>query len=78
MNTKDVRQLLRQVEREGGVVTRAPNGHWRIYNPATHRSAQITASPSDYRSLRNALVRLRRIGLLTEPSKNKKRKDSHA
>jgi hypothetical protein len=62
--TKDVTDLIREIEAEGGIVTKTKSGHWKVVNPANRRRINIPATPSEYRSLKNVRTRLRRIGLL--------------
>lgn len=64
-NRKDVMDLIARVESEGAQVVKAPNGHWKVTNPATGRSCQLSYSPRDPRYVYNAATRLKRIGLLT-------------
>jgi hypothetical protein len=64
MAYKEVTKLIKQIKYEGGVVTKVPNGHWRVFNPATGQAIQISSSPSDNRSMRYSLAKVRRIGLL--------------
>lgn len=61
---KDVRELIRLIQSDGGEVSMTPGGHWKVYNPVTKRSVRIPASPGDVRSLKNARSRIRKIGLL--------------
>lgn len=63
MPNKEVKQLLRALEREGAVVQLANCGHWKIINPVNGRSIQIAATPGDARWMKNVSTRLRRIGL---------------
>lgn len=71
MPDKDVKKLLRDLQREGATVTMANSGHWRVTNPSTGRSVQIPASPGNARWLRNAATRLRRIGLLSRTARSR-------
>lgn len=64
MSSKEVKQLLRALEREGAVISLANCGHWKITNPVNGRSIQIAATPGDTRWIKNASTRLRRIGLV--------------
>lgn len=61
---KDVTDLIREIEADGGIVTKTKSGHWKVVNPANRRRINIPATPSEYRSLKNVRTRLRRIGLL--------------
>lgn len=61
---KDVKDLIREIEADGGLVTMTQSGHWKVVNPATGRRIRIPATPSDHRSLLNVRSRLRKIGLL--------------
>lgn len=68
---KEVNKLLRELSKSGAHVERATNGHWKITNPINGRAVQITSSPSDRRTLQNAITRIRRIGLMERPSQRK-------
>lgn len=70
MPDKDVKKLLRTLEREGATIAMANSGHWKITNPENGRSVQIPASPGNARWIRNASTRLRRIGLLSRTARS--------
>lgn len=60
--TKDVRQLIVQLEKAGCTVTLSRNSHVKVF----HRGRLVTvmsSSPSDARTLRNTRAALRREGV---------------
>lgn len=69
MSNKEMRRLIKTITDQGGEVGMTSSGHWRVYNPQTHRSIRLPATPSDVRSLRNAATRLRKIGLLKQTAR---------
>lgn len=60
---KEIKDLIREIERAGGVVTMTKGGHWKVVNPTTRQCLRMPATPSDHRSLLNIRSRLRKIGL---------------
>lgn len=63
INDPDVRQLVSDVERAGGIVGHAQNGHYDVTLPGGKKRMQIAATPSSRRTVMNDRVRLRREGL---------------
>lgn len=63
VRNRDMLLLLKQVESMGAVVRLSRGGHWKVTNPDNRRSVCLPATSSDYRAVRNAIARLRRIGL---------------
>jgi len=61
---KDVMDLIARAEKEGAVVEKVPNGHWKVTNPETGQATQLAYSPKNHRYIYNAATRLKRIGLL--------------
>lgn len=61
---KDVADLIREIEADGGIVMKVRSGHWKVINPRTRQCIRIPATPGDQRSLLNVRSRLRKIGLL--------------
>jgi hypothetical protein len=58
----DVRTLLAHARREGCVVEQLAGGHLRVRKGDV--AVVLPATPSDWRSIRNARAQLRRSGLL--------------
>ena len=58
---KDMKQLIRKVERQGGEVRISPRGHV-LFNKDGRRVAVGAGTPSDSRSWKNLLADLRRAG----------------
>ena len=60
---KDIQEIIRQLEAQGWVVTASRgSGHWRCEAPGGRGIVFMSATPSDYRSLRNTKGHLRRLG----------------
>ena len=57
-------QLIKLVRQQGGEVSVARNGHYRVVNPVNGQETQIAQTPKNARYYYNARTRLRRIGLL--------------
>ncbi|QCV96503.1 hypothetical protein [Acidipropionibacterium acidipropionici] len=65
MANKDVTQLITRLSRQEGItVRRTSKNHYRVYRDGL-MIAGIPATPSDWRSLRNAKAKLRRAGCPT-------------
>lgn len=62
--SKEIQEILRALKKEGAVITRGRGGHYKVRNPVTRRSVNIASTPCDFRSVRNSVTRLRRIGFL--------------
>jgi hypothetical protein len=60
--TKEIRDLLSRLRKQGFLVARVQNGHWSVINPDTGQSCQIPHSPRQSRGVLNATTRLKRIG----------------
>lgn len=61
---KEIRELLGQIEAAGGTVKPSCNkpGHFKVYLDGRFIGG-ISGTPSDYRSTKNEIARLRRRGL---------------
>ena len=61
---KDLRDLLKRIEAAGGTVepSRSKTGHWKVYLAGVFVGT-LAGTPSDWRSMKNALAQLRRAGL---------------
>lgn len=62
--SKEVRQLLDAIEAAGGTVEPCRNrdGHWKVFLDGEYIGG-LAATPSDHRSTKNDIARLRRRGL---------------
>lgn len=57
--------LIRAAEEQGFEVRRTKKGHWQFKPPDPNKQIVVlSGTPSDHRSERNALARLRRSGLI--------------
>ena len=57
---KDVRDLVKELRKFGLEVKLAKNGHWKVWRGSEYL-ATLPNSPSDGRSLLNAIATLRRL-----------------
>lgn len=61
--SKEVRNLIRQLEQNGCDVARNKQGHWRVVRPG-YRPITLTSTSSDHRWMLNARADIRRnLGL---------------
>jgi hypothetical protein len=58
----EVRELLDAAEKQGWRVELTKKGHWRCYAPDGINIVIVSGTPSDRRSLRNAIAQMRRYG----------------
>lgn len=65
----DLRKVLKALEDQGFLLTRSSRGHWLIDTPDGRRVAVLAGTPSDHRSLKNAIARLRRAGFRWPPKR---------
>ncbi len=66
MGRKEIAQILGELDRQGFEVKMGGSGHWKVY--ADNRLiTTLPATPSDHRSLRNAIAILRRAGFVWPP-----------
>ena len=63
--SKDVRDLLRRLSREGAVIVRTRSDHWKITNPTTGQWVILAGTPSTDTSVSNTVSNLRKIGYLS-------------
>ena len=68
--SREVKQLIAALRKQGAVVEMARCGHWKVTNPKTGRTIQISASPRNERAILNSVTRLRKIGLLPRTSRS--------
>lgn len=59
--SKDTRQLLRKLERQGFRVRMTGGGHYGV-SKGDSREIFMPATPSDHRGIKNTLADLKRIG----------------
>lgn len=62
---REMNEVVKALKREGAIVTITASGHYKVRNPETKRSINISASPSNPKSVLTDVARLRKIGLLT-------------
>jgi predicted RNA binding protein YcfA (HicA-like mRNA interferase family) len=67
--TKELRSLIRALEDQGFTVQRTRRGHWLVRDAKGQAVATMAGTPSDHRSWRNSLARLKRAGLVWPPPK---------
>ncbi len=65
--TKELRSLLKAAEAQGFTTERTAKGHWLVRDAQGRAVATISGTPSDHRSWRNGLARLKRAGLIWPP-----------
>lgn len=73
MTVKEVKQIIKDVESMGAIVTKSKNGHWKVFNPVTRKSTTLPNSPSDSRWKKNTVTSLRSIGLRLRTSRSPRR-----
>lgn len=61
VNNDQLRKLIAELKADGWDISPARNGHLKV-TKVGHHSCQIPRTPSEYRSVKNVRVRLRRIG----------------
>lgn len=59
---KDMKELVKALEKQGYVVEQTKNGHLRVRNAGGVVIATMASTPSDRRSRLNAIAALRRSG----------------
>lgn len=64
---KDVERVVRTAREQGFLVDRTGKNHWRVRGSDGQFVTTLPATPSDFRSLLNALARLKRAGLVWPP-----------
>lgn len=60
--SKETKELIKALEAQGYSVQRTRNSHWLIRNPEGKAIATMASTPSDPRSMKNAIAALRRHG----------------
>jgi hypothetical protein len=68
MSAKDIAGIIRELERQSFTVTRTAKNHWIVRSADGRRVATLPSTPSDRRSLLNALAALRRAGFQWPPT----------
>jgi hypothetical protein len=63
------RKLRRALEDQGWRVEPTKSGHWRCYAPDGEHIVHLAGTPSDRRSINNALAKLREYGFQWPPRK---------
>lgn len=61
---KEVRQLIKECESHGLVITPTKSGHYRVACPKTGATiTTLPSTPSDHRSMRNTRGDIKRFGI---------------
>jgi predicted RNA binding protein YcfA (HicA-like mRNA interferase family) len=60
-------KIIAALEDQGWRVERTNKGHWRCYAPDAEGIVHLPGTPSDHRSLANAVAKLRRYGFQWPP-----------
>lgn len=61
----DLRDVLSKVYAQGGVISKCNNSHFRVVPPDKSKPVVFMPStPSDFRSIKNVVGKLRRAGFL--------------
>lgn len=60
---KDAKQAIKKIRKAGYTVEPANSGHFNVYDKEGTFLGTMSGSPSDQRTLRNQLTRLKRKGL---------------
>lgn len=62
---REIKDLLDQCVRQGGILTKTGNDHWKVIPPdKTKPIVYSSGTPSDFRSIRNIRAKLRRAGFI--------------
>ena len=64
---KEIRAIIEEAERQGWRSRPMANGHTRLYGPDGRTQITLPGTPSDYRSLKNAIADMRRVGFQWPP-----------
>ena len=62
MPSKEVKDLIRSLRKQGWTVEQTRNNHWKATAPTGGQPEYIASTPSDHRSLKNTVARLKRLG----------------
>jgi hypothetical protein len=60
----ETKQLLKALAVQGFRAERGGSGHWKVYNWSGRLVTTLSATPSDWRGMKNAVARLRREGFV--------------
>ncbi len=58
----EIKELLDAAKEKGWRVEQTKKGHWRCYAPDGENIVTLPGTPSDRRSIRNAIAQMRRYG----------------
>src|SRR5215467_7455053 len=79
----EVQQLRDRIHREGYDTRKTPDGHWEVIAPngdvVRYRSGtplRFPSTPSDRRSMKNAVAQLREAGVLPQPAARVVKRDN--
>lgn len=59
--TREVRKLIRRLEKDGWSARKTGGGHWVVRSPEGV-PVSMPSSPSDHRSMKNVMAKLKRAG----------------
>ena len=59
---KEIRELLREAQRQGWRIEPTKRGHYKAWPPQGGPPVTISGTPSDWRSIRNVVALMRRLG----------------
>ena len=62
MTCRDTLRLVDKLEEQGWQVRLGRGGHYKAFHPDGRQQASFACTPSDYRSLRNTISFLRKMG----------------
>lgn len=73
-NTKDIEQLIKRGRAEGWTVTKTNGGHWKWTHPKLERAIFTSATPSDWRAVRNHEALMAKVTRESAPISDNKTK----
>lgn len=62
MARHELKEIVREAEKQGWRAKRTKRGHWMLLAPDRKSKVLIAGTPSDRRSMANAISRMRRYG----------------
>jgi predicted RNA binding protein YcfA (HicA-like mRNA interferase family) len=60
----ETKQLLDEARKQGWVVERTRNGHWRLRAPDGVTTVIVAGTSGDQNSIQHAVARMRRVGFV--------------
>lgn len=71
---RETERLVRDLRAQGFTVELTGGNHWKVWKPGEEGCAFMSYTPSDHRSVKNAITKLRRIGYDHAPEHRKRKK----